>query len=230
MGPPQVRAPNDFLHPLGWPNRHASWYVRHSFRPGGIIKRLLILALAIGMPALATAQPIREMTPELIERAIVKGKAAAGKKISPGAAVWFTGGVAFGFETPYSRVFDAAKDAAEIMKPFGPGDVTEEMLVPLITVTALPQIGADTPAEAYIQNGVRRVVLISASGEVIQPLKDLAKPITAQNSYGAQVSSLSWTGSFKLSDLEPGASFRAFLKSEKTLVFVVGQARYTDLR
>ena len=90
------------------------------------MKALAIAALLL-IPAVAEAQIVTEMTPELVREAIAKGGDVC-HVMKKGARIIAC------FSTPYSRVAGAAADARKKYQPFTEADVTEEMVSPVLYV------------------------------------------------------------------------------------------------
>lgn len=99
----------------------------------GSTRALLAIAL-LGLAADASAQIVREMTPELIEKAINDKKAKACYTLVKQGGLQGAGTPLGCFSTPYSRVAGASADARKKYQAFAATDVTPEMVAAEIQV------------------------------------------------------------------------------------------------
>jgi hypothetical protein len=95
------------------------------------------VVLLLVFAALAHAQVVTDMTPELVQEAITKGGSGLYKLQEQ--TIWGDGPVLGYFTTPYSRVALAAALARKHGKPYTAADVTPDMLRPELHVYARAQ-------------------------------------------------------------------------------------------
>lgn len=102
---------------------------------------ILYLTLAISFGATATAQVVREMSPDRIREAIALGNAAKDIRAYriQEKARWSWPPLIALYTTPFLRVALAANTAKQHYKQFKESDVTPEMLAPEIQVYAPSQ-------------------------------------------------------------------------------------------
>lgn len=113
------------------------------------------------------------------------------------------------FTTPFLRVAIAASEAKEKLMVFGPSDVTEEMLAPVLIVTVYPFI-YDFSTHYSAKHVVIKKQKSSDPADAIQPITIKPYEVTANTAGGGRVTENGVVATFPLDALRAGNEF-AFL-------------------
>jgi hypothetical protein len=181
---------------------------------GGAMKRIIHFALSIIWVGISFAQPpiiqdtAKTKLPVWINEAILLGQKKGAHPYSLANKIFGIGGDEGSFTTPFLRVAIAATEAKKKLMIFGPSDVTEEMLAPVLIVKAYPLFG-----EKYSDShrGAEHVVIKKCGSkdpaDAIQPISIKPYDETHSTSGGGIITKQGLEAIFPLDAFKEGYEF-----------------------
>jgi hypothetical protein len=122
--------------------------------------------------------------------------------------------------TPLTWVEQQASDAAKVYKPFGPDDVTDDMLRPVLRIVVYPDKATDFRNQAQTSSVEHVVVRDEARRRVLQPLSLEPFAEGVQTVGGAQ---LQYTGMLATFDLDEVRTLMDAPGLDEFFVTVIGE-------
>ncbi len=122
--------------------------------------------------------------------------------------------------TPLTWVEQQASDAAKVYKPFGPDDVTDDMLRPVLRIVVYPDKATDFRNQAQTSSVEHVVVRDEARRRVLQPLSLEPFAEGVQTVGGAQ---LQYTGMLATFDLDEVRALMDAPGLDEFFVTVIGE-------
>jgi len=166
------------------------------------VSRIVVLLAVFLDVANAHAQTLSE---KQIDEAIAFGKTKKSAMVMIGGG---DGGFGIGFQGPYARVAAKAAEATEKYLPFGRDQIDDELLSPLVSVTAYPMKPSYGRYTGWTVTGAAKHLVLQVKAkkgqpatEAIQPTKTETFPVSWSNAMGGKFESQGIAGWFAVEDI-----------------------------